>query len=145
MPVRPNRIRTVVPYGPRLYYHLRTNAVTTCCHRRAAALPLSYFEQVTRDYTLRRAKIMGILENAHLRALPPKGAYYVLADFSEWDSQKDDFAFAKYMTTEVGVAVVPGSSFYHSPDLGKTQVRFAFAKKLETLDAAEERLIKARP
>jgi len=95
--------------------------------------------------------MMGILEEAHLKATPPEGAYYVMADFSEWAQAlegqgiEDDFHFAEYMTTKVGVAVVPGSSFYHTKGLGKTQVRFAFAKKLETLDAAEKRLLKARP
>lgn len=120
-------------------------APTPLQHAAIAAfqLPDAYYEQLTRDYTRRRAKMMGILENAQLRALPPEGAYYVLADFSEWDTGMNDFQFAEYLTTQVGVAVVPGSSFYHSPDLGKTQVRFAFAKKLETLDAAEERLVKA--
>lgn len=111
----------------------------------AFQLPDSYYEQLKRDYTVRRAKMMGILEEAHFKATPPEGAYYVLADYSEWDAEKDDFEFAEYMTTQVGVAVVPGSSFYHTKGLGKGQVRFAFAKKLETLDAAEERLLKARP
>lgn len=126
----------------------------------AFSLPDSYFTRLKRDYTLRRAKIMGMLENAHLRATPPEGAYYVLADFNEWaqalkargvfpalknGQPGGDFAFAEYLTKEVGVAVVPGSSFYRTAGLGKDQIRFAFAKKLETLDAAEERLLKARP
>lgn len=126
----------------------------------AFSLPDAYYAQLKRDYTVRRSKMMGILENAHLRASPPEGAYYVLADFGEWahalqargdfpslqDGQLGaDFAFANYLTTQVGVAVVPGSSFYHTAGLGKTQIRFAFAKKLETLDAAEERLLKAQP
>lgn len=126
---------------------------TTICaaaplqHAAVAAfqLPDSYYERLKRDYTVRRAKMMGILENAHLPATPPEGAYYVLADFSEWDNQTDDFEFAGYLTTQVGVAVVPGSSFYKSQGLGAHQVRFAFAKRLETLDAAEERLMRARP
>lgn len=110
----------------------------------ALALPEAYYAQLKRDYTARREKMMSILEAAQLRALPPEGAYYVLADFTEWRRGWDDFAFAKFLTTEVGVAVVPGSSFYHTPGLGNHQVRFAFAKKLETLDAAEERLRRAR-
>lgn len=132
---------------------------TTICapaplqHAAVAAfdLPDSYFAQLKHDYTMRRAKMMGILENAKLRAQPPEGAYYVLADFSEWlpalngHGIADDFEFAEYMTTQVGVAVVPGSSFYRTEGYGKGQIRFAFAKKLETLDAAEERLLRARP
>lgn len=111
----------------------------------ALALPEPYYAQLKRDYDMRRAKMMGILEEAHLRATPPEGAYYVLADFSEWSRTMDDFEFAEYMTTQVGVAVVPGSSFHHTPGLGKTQVRFAFAKKLETLDAAQECLMRVHP
>lgn len=131
---------------------------TTICapaplqHAAVAAfqLPDSYYAQLKRDYRVRRARMMGILENARFRATPPEGAYYVLADFEAWarvlnGQAKDDFAFADYMTTEVGVAVVPGSSFYRTEGLGKGQIRFAFAKKLETLDAAEERLMRARP
>ncbi len=114
----------------------------------AFALPAAYYEQVKRDYTVRRARMMGILEESHFVATPPEGAYYVLADFSAWlpslkNPEMNDFAFAEYMTTDVGVAVVPGSSFYHTPGLGKKQVRFAFAKKPETLTAAEERLLRA--
>lgn len=126
----------------------------------AFSLPDAYYSQLKRDYTLRRAKMMGILEYSRLDATPPEGAYYVLADFSGWAGALEaaggfpslqeghpgaDFAFAKYLTTQVGVAVVPGSSFYHTAGLGTNQIRFAFAKKLETLDAAEERLLKGRP
>ncbi len=110
----------------------------------ALSMPDAYYVQLKRDYALRRAKMLELLERAQLRAAAPEGAYYVLADFSEWDARADDFAFAKYLTTQVGVAVVPGSSFYASAGLGKKQVRFAFAKKLETLAAAGERLLKAR-
>lgn len=110
----------------------------------ALTLPDSYFEQLKRDYTARRIKMMEILEAAHFSAQPPEGAYYVLADFRAW-GRYDDYAFAEYLTREVGVAVVPGSSFYHTPGLGKHQVRFAFAKKLETLERAGERLLRARP
>ena len=70
----------------------------------------------------------------------PEGAYYVLADFSGL-SDKDDTAFAKWMAAEVGVAGVPGSSFYHAgAGRGKSMIRFAFCKKQETLDQAAERL-----
>lgn len=137
--------------APEPYSHaLRTvHDFTTICaptplqHAAVAAfqLPDSYYAALTRDFTARRAKMMGILENARLTATPPEGAYYVLADFSEWDMGMDDFSFAEYLTTRVGVAVVPGSSFYRTKGLGERQVRFAFAKKLETLDAAEERLM----
>jgi aminotransferase len=69
----------------------------------------------------------------------PEGAYYVLADFSALSDLPDD-EFAKWMTRDVGVATVPGSSFYHAQGSGRTLVRFAFCKRLETLERAAERL-----
>jgi aminotransferase len=106
----------------------------------ALNLPDAYYDQLKRDYTARRDKIMAILEEAHLTAQAPEGAYYVMADFSAWNFDGDDCAFARYLPEHLGVAVVPGSSFYATPGLGKRAVRFAFAKKLETLNAAGERL-----
>lgn len=111
----------------------------------ALSLPDEYYAQLKRDYYARRTKMMGLLEATSLHAIAPDGAYYVLADFSEWSQTQNDFEFAEYLTTQVGVAAVPGSSFYSTPGWGKHQVRFAFAKKLETLEAAEERLLRARP
>ena len=67
-----------------------------------------------------------------------------MADFDAWDFDGDDFAFAHYLTEQVGVAVVPGTSFYFTPGIAKNQVRFAFAKKPETFDRAEERLRRVR-
>jgi aspartate/methionine/tyrosine aminotransferase len=69
----------------------------------------------------------------------PRGAYYVMTDISAF-GYADDLAFTKYLVTEIGVAAVPGSSFYRDPKDGARQVRFAFCKKAETLDEAERRL-----
>ena len=69
----------------------------------------------------------------------PEGAYYVLADFSGL-SDMDDVSFAKWMCQEIGVATVPGSSFYSDRALGKSLIRFAFCKKYETLKRAADRL-----
>ncbi|HEV8497913.1 MAG TPA: aminotransferase class I/II-fold pyridoxal phosphate-dependent enzyme, partial [Gemmatimonadaceae bacterium] len=73
----------------------------------------------------------------------PEGAYYIFADFSGL-SELDDVTFAKWMTQEIGVATVPGSSFYSRKEDGRSFVRFAFCKKQETLDQAAERLSKLR-
>ncbi len=110
-----------------------------------AALSLhdSYYDQLKYAYTARREKMMKILAESRFTAQPPEGAYYVMADFSAWNFDGDDMAFARHLPTKYGVAVVPGSSFYATPGLGKRSVRFAFAKKPETLDAAGERLRKA--
>ena len=70
---------------------------------------------------------------------PPAGAYYVMADIAGFGFP-DDVRFARHMVEDVGVAVVPGSSFFSRPELGAHLVRFAFCKKLETLKEAGERL-----
>lgn len=106
----------------------------------ALGLPDSYYRQVRLDYEERRAKMMSILNKVNLSAQPPEGAYYVMADFSDWDFEGDDHSFARWLPANLGVAVVPGSTFYGTKGMGKTCVRFAFAKKIETLKAAEERL-----
>ena len=83
----------------------------------------------------------------------PRGAYYIMTDISRFDfpandprfaSGSKDVAFAKYLVQEIGVACVPGSSFYNDPQDGASQVRFTFCKKEETLAAAEERFAKLR-
>ena len=106
----------------------------------ALNLPDSFYQQLRRDYSARRDKMMDILDEVGLSARKPEGAYYALADFSGWNFNGDDFAFARWLPEHYGVAVVPASSFYATPGLGKKSVRFAFAKKLETLEAAAERL-----
>jgi aminotransferase len=106
----------------------------------ALNLPESYYEKLTRDFTERRALIMPALEELHFKTHMPEGSYYAMADFSAWNFDGDDYAFARWMPAHLGVAVVPGSCFYGTPGLGKSTVRFAFAKKLETLNAAVDRL-----
>jgi len=106
----------------------------------ALDLPEAYYLQLTRGYTERRARMMTILAENGFHAQPPEGAYYVMSDFSGWGFEGDDSAFARYLTQQVGVAVVPGSSFYFTKGLGRGLVRWAFAKKLETLEAVAERL-----
>ena len=83
------------------------------------------------------------LEAAGFKCFRPRGAYYVMTDISAFGFE-DDVAFAKYLVKDVGVAAVPGSSFYGDARDGARQVRFAFCKKLETLDAAAEKLGKLR-
>jgi len=63
-----------------------------------------------------------------------------MADFSAWDFDGDDYSFARWLPANLGVAVVPGSCFYGTKGMGKKTVRFAFAKRMETLQAAEDRL-----
>jgi aminotransferase len=80
-----------------------------------------------------------VLQEVGFTFTMPEGAYYIFADFSQI-SRKDDVSFAKWMAEEVGVATVPGSSFYHDKTHGAKYVRFAFCKKFETMKRAAERM-----
>ena len=109
----------------------------------ALRLPRSYYEHLQQDYTVRRNRLLPVLKDAGFKCFDPDGAYYVMTDISAF-GYEDDVEFAKFLVKEIGVAVVPGSSFYHKPELGRTQVRFTFCKRDETLSAAEERLSKLK-
>jgi aspartate/methionine/tyrosine aminotransferase len=102
--------------------------------------PQSYYEKLAKDYTVRRERLLKILASAGFTVFKPRGAYYIMTDISRFGFP-DDVAFAKYLVEKVGVAVVPGSSFYNDARDGASQVRFTFCKKESTLAAAEERLL----
>jgi aminotransferase len=102
-------------------------------------LPESYYEQLAEDYRARRDVLYEHLIEAGFRCRRPEGAYYILADFSEISDLSDD-EFAHWMTAEIGVAPVPGSSFFHEPEQGRHLIRFAFCKTEETLREAGRRL-----
>jgi aspartate/methionine/tyrosine aminotransferase len=110
----------------------------------ALALPDSYYTDLAAFYARRRARLLGILKGAGFVSYTPQGAYYTMVEISGlgWD---DDLAFTRHLVEEIGVAVVPGSSFYANPADGRGQVRFAFCKKDATLDEAERRLARLRP
>ena len=107
------------------------------------ALPPGYFAGLREHYRTRRDLFLPYLREAGFVARPPDGAYYVMADFSAL-SALDDVAFVRRMIETVGVAGVPGSSFFRPKDAGRTQVRFMFAKREETLRDAGERLLRLR-
>ncbi len=100
-----------------------------------------YYTQMVEGYRERRGVLVSALQAAGFACTTPQGAYYVLADFSGI-SDEDDTTFAKRLTSEGGVAPVPGSSFYSTPGGGRSLVRFVFCKRLDTLHAAAERLKK---
>jgi aminotransferase len=105
------------------------------------AFDADYYNHLALDYRARRDSLLPVLAEAGFTFSLPEGAYYVLADFSAL-SDRDDTEFAKWMAAEIGVAGVPGSSFYHAgAGRGKSMIRFAFCKKQETLDQAAERLL----
>ncbi len=80
---------------------------------------------------------MDILEASGFACYKPRGAYYIMTDIAAFGFP-DDVAFARHLVADIGVAAVPGSSFYRDPATGRTKLRFCFCKKDETLDAAEE-------
>ncbi|GIK58582.1 MAG: aminotransferase [Chloroflexota bacterium] len=111
----------------------------------ALNLPATFYEASTAAYHERRALMMEILLDTGFQATPPQGAYYIMADYRQLpipQAQLPPMAFARWLTTEVGVAVVPGDSFYSLPGFGDGLVRFAFPKKRETLEEAARMLAK---
>jgi aspartate/methionine/tyrosine aminotransferase len=111
----------------------------------AAALhfPQDYYDTLAREYTVRRDRLLGILTDAGFRCFKPRGAYYIMTDISSFGFP-DDVAFAKYLVKEIGVAAVPGSSFYRNPADGRAHLRFTFCKTEKTFQAAAERLAKLK-
>jgi aspartate/methionine/tyrosine aminotransferase len=109
----------------------------------ALALPANYYRDLAENYRKRRDRLIPVLEEVGFRCFGPRGAYYVMAHIGAFGFE-NDLEFTKYLVKEIGVAVVPGSSFYNDPRDGAQQVRFAFCKRDETLDAAAERLRKLR-
>jgi aminotransferase len=102
-------------------------------------LGAEYYETLAREYRARRDVMYQALVGGGFRCEPPEGAYYIMADFSALSDLPDD-QFARWLAAEVGVAPVPGSSFFSRPEMGRTLVRFAFCKTLDVLHAAAERL-----
>ena len=105
----------------------------------ALALPMSYYGRLHVEYQERRDVMLRVLREAGLEADPPQGAYYVMADISSL-GQPNDVAAARWLVEDVGVAAVPGSSFFSRPELGSHLLRFAFPKRVETLEEAGRRL-----
>jgi aspartate/methionine/tyrosine aminotransferase len=104
------------------------------------AFDADYYNHLQRAYKQRRDVMMNALASAGFSCTAPDGAYYILADFSAIDSARDDREFALWLAETIGVATVPGTSFYGEPGRGTTRVRFAFCKTFETLGRAAERL-----
>lgn len=106
----------------------------------ALGMPESYYIELSDHYRVRRDLMIEILNGCGLKPVIPKGAYYAMADFSGVSRHETDVEFARRLVEEIGVAAVPGSSFFESPEAGNKLIRFCFCKKYETLEAARERL-----
>ena len=109
----------------------------------AMSLPPSYYEDLQKEYQRKRDFIVPVLREAGFKCDAPDGAYYVMTDISGFGFA-NDVEFTRHLIREVGVAVVPGSSFYQERAMGSQMVRFCFCKRDETLEAAAEKLAKLR-
>jgi len=99
-----------------------------------------YLEKLHDEYTARRDFLVEVLEEVGFKVAPPQGTYFALADFSRL-SKDDDRVFARSLIERHGVAAIPPSVFYQDdPDEGRRLLRFAFCKRMETLEAAAKRL-----
>jgi aspartate/methionine/tyrosine aminotransferase len=101
----------------------------------------AYYHELSANYQHKRNTLLEILEHAGFRCYSPQGAYYIMCDITS-AGFSDDVLLARQMVEQVGVAAVPGSSFFSEPAAGAHLIRFCFAKKMETLQAAAERLEK---
>jgi aminotransferase len=107
----------------------------------ALSLSREYYSELQAHYTDLRDRALSMLETAGFRCFRPSGAYYIMTDISGFGTG-DDVAFVRDMIQRVGVAAVPGSSFFSEPAAGRRFVRFCFCKKYETLEEAGSRLAK---
>jgi len=109
--------------------------------------PQSYYDKLAANYAAKRERLLKILTASGFTVYKPRGAYYIMTDISrfhfyeaKYPAASRDVSFAKYLVEHIGVACVPGSSFYNDARDGASQVRFTFCKKEATLAAAEARL-----
>lgn len=113
----------------------------------AAATALAFADQYYVDllnaYRERRDFTLEILDGCGFKSYPPDGAYYVMTDIEAFN--ETDVSLAHRMVREIGLATVPGSSFYLDPERGRRQIRFSFPKKMETLRRAADRLKSLQP
>jgi aspartate/methionine/tyrosine aminotransferase len=105
----------------------------------ALGLPDQYYLDLAAQYQRRRDVLLDILGRHHFTCYAPSGAYYIMTDIAAFGFP-DDVAFARYLVKDVGVAAVPGSSFYQESVKGRTKLRFCFCKRDETLTEADRRL-----
>src|SRR5947208_1992327 len=110
----------------------------------ALAIPDDYYRRLAADYQRRRDVLLDILERRHFTVYKPLGAYYIMTDISKFGF-RDDVEFARYLVKDIGVAAVPGSSFYKNSANGRTKLRFCFCKRDETLREADSRMEKLVP
>jgi len=109
----------------------------------AYRFPREYYARLAADYQARRDRFCAAIGEIGFAFEPPEGAYYIMAGIQAFGAT-DDVAFAGFLVRDVGVATVPGSSFFRDKALGRSYIRFCFCKRDETLDAAAARLRQLR-
>lgn len=109
----------------------------------AMQFPRSYYTELAAMYHQKRTLLTQTLDQVGIRYFMPKGAYYILADISNF-GYANDIDFTYHLIRDIGVVVVPASSFFSQPEMGASLIRFCFSKTPETLSAARERLLKLR-
>lgn len=103
-----------------------------------------YYDELNLEYADRRELMLNILDEANIPYFKPQGAYYTFCDISRF-GYKTDMAFTKHLVKDIGIAVVPGASFFGDSALKHNYVRFCFSRKAETLEAARQRLKNLKP
>ena len=109
----------------------------------ALSMPDAYYDHLSTEYAARRDHIVSSLQSAGFKCFVPKGAYYVMTDVSAFGFPNDT-AFVRHLISNLGIAAVPGSSFYAHEGRGSQHVRFCFCKKYETLEAARNQFLKLK-
>ncbi len=113
----------------------------------ALSFPDSYYQELQESYRRKRDQMTSLLTSVGFKVFPPQGAYYVMTDADDLmaqHGQTNDVEFARWLIDHLGVATVPGSSFYRDKSLGKSKIRFCYCKRQETLDLAAELLDQLR-
>jgi aminotransferase len=131
----------IIAQARKVHDFLTVGAAAPLQHAVITALkfPLSYYDELAAEYSRSRDVLLGYLDRTGLSYTRPEGAYFVMLDISPF-GYTSDVEFAHWMTREIGVAPVPGSSFFANGE--NRYVRLNFAKKPDTLHAAGERLLK---
>lgn len=109
----------------------------------ALAFPDDYYARLAAMYWEKRDYMVDVLEEVGFTVYAPHGAYYIMTDAADLMARagvENDAAFARWMIEEIGIATVPGSSFYRRREDGRTRIRFCYCKKPETLELAGQLL-----
>ena len=133
----------VIAQARKVHDFLTVGAAAPLQHAVVTALnfPPSYYDELCAEYATSRDVLLSYLDQTGLNYTRPEGAYFVMVDISPF-GYASDVEFAHWMAREIGVAPVPGSSFFANGE--NRYIRLNFAKKPATLHAAGERLIKLK-